>query len=225
MNGAMQGLATTQASTPVMKSPAGPLREAAGVPPKPAPRVNTPDRLRPTANIRYTSAATNQGCCNWKPQPAAIPAARSATTSAPTAAKAASTPAVYQSACARARWRLSPLWARPSTLSERIGSTQGIRFRSRPPSSASSRIPARCGAGAAGGGPAVRCALSAEASGRAAAPAGLPAMPGSAGPDPASVAASVPSAVAAGDPVAGRVAAASTLPAGRSTGTRRVIGG
>ena len=237
MNGAMHGLATTQASTPVMKSPAGPLlRAVASEPPMPAPRVNTPDRLRPTANIRYTRAATNHGCCNWKPQPAATPAARKAITSAPTAAKAASTPAVYQSAWARARWRLSPLWARPSTLSERIGSTQGIRFSSRPPSRASSRIQARCGVAAAGGGPALRWALPAEASGLVVPAASEPASaaaPGPAGawasaavpvPASASLAGSVAGAAAA---LAGRAdtGAASTVPAGRSTGTARVIGG
>src|SRR5690606_8115425 len=129
------------------------------------PTVNTPDRLRPTANIRYTSAATNHGCCSWKPQPSAWPPARSASTSAPIAAKATSTPAVYQSAWLRARARLSPLCARPSTLSERIGSTQGIRLSTRPPSSASSRAPSAPPAGSALAGGTVRAALSAEASG------------------------------------------------------------
>ena len=234
MNGAMQGLATTQASTPVMKSPAGPLRGVARLPPMPAPRVNTPDRLRPTANIRYTSAATNHGCCNWKPQPAATPAARRAITSAPTAAKAASTPAVYQSAWVRARWRLSPLWARPSTFSDRIGSTQGIRFSSRPPARASSRIQARCGVPAEGGGAAVRSALPADASApgapAASGPASAPASPAASGPAWASVPAAVPvpaSASRAGSvagvaaALAGRAdtGAASTVPAGRSTGT------
>src|SRR5690606_21954017 len=167
MNGAMRGLATTQASTPAKKSPAGPLRDASAWPTLPIrpPSVNTPDRLSPTANIRYTSAATNQGCCSWKPQPSAWPPARSASTSAPIAANATSTPAEYQSAWLRARARLSPLCARPSTLSERIGSTQGIRLSTSPPSRASRSAPSAPPAGRALGGSAVRAALSAEASG------------------------------------------------------------
>ncbi|GEM_PF-6729378 len=54
MKGATHGLATTQASTPVKKSPTGPLRDASDwpTPPRLPPSVNTPDRLRPTVNIR-----------------------------------------------------------------------------------------------------------------------------------------------------------------------------
>jgi hypothetical protein len=53
MNGAVQGLATTTASTPVKKSPAGPLLLASPcpAPAQPLPMENTPDRLRPTAAI------------------------------------------------------------------------------------------------------------------------------------------------------------------------------
>jgi hypothetical protein len=53
MNGPTQALPTRQASAPVKKSPAGPLRLASDWPrlPMPPPRVNTPDRLRPTANM------------------------------------------------------------------------------------------------------------------------------------------------------------------------------
>ncbi|MNV34446.1 hypothetical protein D3C71_1258620 [compost metagenome] len=148
------------------KSPTGPLRAASDwpTPPRLPPIVNTPDRLRPTVNIRYTSAAMNHGCCSWKPQPAAWPAARSASTSAPIAANATSTPAVYQSAWLRARCRLSPLCATPSTFSDRIGSTHGIRLRISPPSSASSSAPISVVAAASSPGGRVRWALSALAS-------------------------------------------------------------
>jgi hypothetical protein len=45
---------------------------------------------------------------------------------------------VYQSACARACERLTLACARPSALKDSTGSTQGIRLRIRPPSSAES---------------------------------------------------------------------------------------
>lgn len=218
MNGAMHGLATTQASTPVKKSPSGPLRDASDwpMPPRLPPSVNTPDRLRPTANIRYASAATNHGCCSWKPQPAACPAARRPITSAPIAANDTSTPSEYQIAWLRAWLRLSPLWARPSTFSDRIGSTQGIRFSTSPPSRASTSIASRplsvCGGW-------VRCGLSAEASAAGAAvAAGVGAGAGSAGSCPAG----------SGEIISGAACAwfcGDTVPAGSSSATRRVIGG
>ena len=231
MNGAMQGLATTQASTPVKKLPLRPPRDASRSPVAPSrpPMLNTPDRLSPTANIRYTSRATNHGCCSWKPQPSAMPAERRPSTSAPMAAKALSTPSVYQLAWLRALARLAPLCASPTTFSERIGRTQGIRLRISPPSrpraSALSRPPR------GSGGAVLRAALSAEASaaGRVAgagsstgfAEAGSPAA--SAGvPVPAS-AADVSSATAGA--VSGSAATGSALPAGSATCTLRVIGG
>src|SRR5690606_24540462 len=231
MNGAMHGLATTQASTPVKKSPAGPLRDASAWPtfPIPPPSVNTPDRLSPTANIRYTSAATNQGCCSWKPHPSAWPPARRASTSAPIAANATSTPAVYQSAWRRACARLSPLCARPSTLSERIGSTQGIRLSTSPPSRASNSAPSAPPAGRALAGSAVRAALSAEASGgdgvgsESLSPSAISeaaSRSGESDSDPD--AAADPGATGPGEGDAGPDAAA---PAGSATSTVRVIGG
>ncbi|MNT25538.1 hypothetical protein D3C72_1610590 [compost metagenome] len=70
--------------------------------------------------------------------PTALPSMRRPTISAPITAKATSTPSVYHMAWLRARSGLSPLCARLSTFSDRIGSTQGIRFSTRPPPSASS---------------------------------------------------------------------------------------
>ena len=140
MKGAVQGLATTTASTPVKKSPAAPdfSVSACPVPASVAPNCQSPDRLRPIANSSNTNTATTAGCCNWKPQPSASPAPRKASTSAPATAKLASTPAVYQSACDFARARLVPPSASDKALNESTGSTQGIRFRIRPPTRASS---------------------------------------------------------------------------------------
>src|SRR5690606_34203392 len=64
--------------------------------------------------------------------------------------------------------RLSPLCARPTTLSERIGSTHGIRLSNRPPSSPSASAPISPPVGSAGA--VLRTALSADASER---PAGV----------------------------------------------------
>ncbi len=151
------------------------------------------------------------------------------------AANATSTPAVYQSAWLRARWRLSPLCATPSTFSDRIGSTHGIRLRIRPPatanSSSTSRLPGAA-AGATGGG--VRCALSALASG------GVAVSPGTASAGsfgrisigwlPASLRAwSRLSRLGRGAMTSVFCATSSALalivPAGSASFTRRVIGG
>ncbi len=96
MNGAVQGVATTTASRPVKKLPVWPGRAARPWPVciRPVPISNTPDRLRPTANSSQVIAATNTGDWNWNPQPAAVPAARTASRAAQSPANAASTPAV-----------------------------------------------------------------------------------------------------------------------------------
>src|SRR6185437_5373944 len=62
MNGAVHGLATTTASTPVKKSPAGPEREARWAPvlPSEAPSCTTPDIDNPTASITSASAPTTR---------------------------------------------------------------------------------------------------------------------------------------------------------------------
>ena len=54
MNGAVQGVATTTASTPVKKAPVMPLLDASPwpMPVKPPAISNTPDRFRPTTKKR-----------------------------------------------------------------------------------------------------------------------------------------------------------------------------
>jgi len=54
MNGAMHGVATIVANTPVPKVPVRPDRPASlpPVPAKPAPKAATPERLSPIANKR-----------------------------------------------------------------------------------------------------------------------------------------------------------------------------
>jgi len=96
MKGAVHGVASTTASTPVKKSPEMPWRCSSALPRWPMPMFayHRPDRLRPKANTTSPSSATTSGCCSWKPQPSASPALRSASASAPSAAKLTSTPAV-----------------------------------------------------------------------------------------------------------------------------------
>ncbi len=174
--------------------------------------------------------------------PTALPIARRPTINAPITANATSTPSVYQSAWLRARCALSPLCARLSTFSERIGSTQGIRFSTRPPASASSRTQTneRSGFGVVTGGR-VRSALSPCAS---VANSLLAVAPPAAAGAAASVLGTVgsrrsgaPLAASRGAPLAagsGLItslragawsALALTLPAGIDSFTRRVIGG
>ena len=96
MKGAVQGVATSTASAPVAKLPAWPPREASPCP-APAsrpPTWNTPDRFSPTPNSTQAIAATKAGDWNWKPHPAAPPAARRASSAPPSAPKATMTPAV-----------------------------------------------------------------------------------------------------------------------------------
>ena len=173
--------------------------------------------------------------------PTALPIARRPTIKAPITAKATSTPSVYQSAWLRARCGLSPLCARLSTFSDRIGSTHGIRFNTKPPAKAnnSTQTNERSGFGVVAGGR-VRSALSPCAS----AANSLPEATSPAVADAASVLGTVgsrrsgaPLAASRGAPTApgsglitslrGGVwsALALTLPAGIDSFTRRVIGG
>ena len=236
--GAVHGAATTTASTPVKKSPDGPLRLASDWP-MPTQRpvsVHTPERFSPNRNITRPNRATTAGRCIWKPQPSASPALRSASTIAPSATKLTSTPAVYQRACARVLSRLSLLSIRPSTLIDSTGSTHGIRLRISPPSNAARNARNRLAfrpkmrtSGPAGGaaaigvavGPLSPLALSTAGSARVALSGGASVMDGAGG---VSVNAAGVSAVAGMGPDA-ECASAVTLPFGRAIRTVRVIGG
>ena len=96
MNGAVQGVATSTASSPVKKLPACPAFPASRPPAPtiPAPISNAPDRFSPTANNTHAMPTTNTGDWNWNPQPAAAPAARVANNAPASAANVTSTPAV-----------------------------------------------------------------------------------------------------------------------------------
>ena len=64
MKGAVQGAATTTASTPVKKAPAEPGRRDRGPDPafcNPAPTWKTPDRFSPTSSMTRARAATTPG--------------------------------------------------------------------------------------------------------------------------------------------------------------------
>src|SRR5690348_17405027 len=140
MNGAVQGLATITASTPVKKCPAVPPRRTRPPPrlPRRTPKLTTPDIDRPTANNTQASTATITGCCNWVPQPTTCPAPRRPRIARPIARNVAMTPVPYASAWRRDSARLVLLSSTPTALTASIGSTHGIRFRIRPPAKASS---------------------------------------------------------------------------------------
>ena len=96
MNGAVQGEATTTASTPERKSSTRGWR-ARRPPSEAVPGMRTskrPARFSPISVNSAASAATTAGDCNWKPQPSCDPAARRASMAAPSARNEASTPAV-----------------------------------------------------------------------------------------------------------------------------------
>src|SRR5271155_2998175 len=95
MNGAVHGVATSTASSPVKKLPRWPERAASPCPAATgSARTKTPDRLRPTANNTQAMNATNTGDWNWNPQPAAAPAWRNASNTNATTENVTSTPAV-----------------------------------------------------------------------------------------------------------------------------------
>src|SRR6201996_2331079 len=163
MNGAVQGLATTTASTPVKKSPTGPDRFASELPvlPSEVPNCTTPDIDKATANMISASTATTSGFCICEPQ-----ACFREMMIRPSAIKLTSTPAVYIKACTRRRAGFSPLSIRPTALIDRTGNTHGIRLSTRQPPRASSsayqRLTSselRVAGGISGAGPAVVCPL------------------------------------------------------------------
>ena len=169
MNGAVQGEATTTASTPEPKASSVRLllvhpRHAAGAS---WPNSNTPARLSPSAKNRTASAVTTTGDCSWNPQPSSCPAARSASSIMASSTNVTMTPAANASASrrivARSSWRV----AKPSTLSDSTGKTQGMRLRIMPPTNAKSAASASVIVSLATG------AATSSASGAAAASTGL----------------------------------------------------
>ena len=137
MNGAVHGLATTTASTPVKKSPgrAG-LRGAATALAAPAERAPKRHHARHRLGRSRTSPAPARaitpGCCSWKPQPSASPACAQRQRDR-AHRREADQHAGRVPERAGARVRGSPLCASDSALSDSTGSTQGIRLRIRPP--------------------------------------------------------------------------------------------
>ncbi len=95
MKGAVHGVATSTASTPVMNAPRWPLRAASVLPSATGPPIAyTPERLSPTASISHAIAATKPGWVNWKPQPAASPAVCAAARAPPSTTNDSTTPSV-----------------------------------------------------------------------------------------------------------------------------------
>src|SRR6185436_11656796 len=139
MNGAVHGDATTTASTPVPNASSVRLRDVQPRTDEGAtlPNSNTPDRLRPITKNRSASSDTNSGDWSWKPQPSCSLAVRNAMRASASPTNVASTPAPYASPSRRIVAGESWCSAKPSTLIDSTGSTQGIRFRTAPPTNAS----------------------------------------------------------------------------------------
>src|SRR3569832_2282188 len=140
MKGAVQGEAIATASTPERNAFTTGCFASSDATLEGTKLVNSnrPARLRPISVKSAASDATTTGDCNWKPQPSCSPAARRPSIAAPSAAKDSTTPAEYATPATRCA-RTSPPWrAKPITLIARIGNTQGIRFRIRPPINAPS---------------------------------------------------------------------------------------
>src|SRR6185312_4948900 len=139
MNGAEQGEAMTTASTPDNASltkgffafqPASDDGSNTRI-------SNRPDRFSASTKKSRARPATTAGDCSWKPQPSCAPAARSATSSAASSQNETMTPAANARPCLRIVARPPPCAAKPRTLSDSTGNTQGIRLSSKPPSRAS----------------------------------------------------------------------------------------
>ena len=96
MNGAVQGEATTTASTPERKSLTSGLRAWADATLDGTnwPNSNTPARFSPISVNKAANDATTTGDCSWKPQPSSAPAARRPSMAAPSSRKDSTTPAV-----------------------------------------------------------------------------------------------------------------------------------
>jgi hypothetical protein len=139
MNGAVQGEAIATARTPVSsESTSGcRARRLATLLGSTEPNSNSPARLSPMSVNSAASTATTTGDCNWKPQPSCSPPALSSSSVAARARKESTTPAVYAMPPRASARRSSACVAKPSTLSESTGKTQGMRFSSAPPASAS----------------------------------------------------------------------------------------
>ena len=147
MKGAVQGVATRTERAPVPSPPMRPPKEG-------PPTAKTPERFSPTASISQAMPATKTGEVNWKPQPAATPAARAATSAPPMARKASTTPAAWARAAPRTAARGAPeRRAMPMAFIARTGKTQGMRLRISPPSAAQARTCHHGGAVPPGTGP------------------------------------------------------------------------
>ena len=95
MKGAVHGVATTAARTPVKKLPTAPPRapRLCPTPTQRPPITRTPEKLKPTAKSSQIMASTKSGDWNWKPQPARLPPSRKASSTPPSTPKLNSTPA------------------------------------------------------------------------------------------------------------------------------------
>ncbi len=155
MKGAVQGAATTTASAPV-KTP--PIRSArpARPPPRPcseAPISKTPERSSAAASSTRLKAAVTTAGCSCAPQPTASPAPRSAMITPARPRKAPSTPTRNARPCARAAPAACGRAISEAAFIERIGKTQGIRLRMRPPANAKRAASASPSFGASTGAP------------------------------------------------------------------------
>ena len=153
MKGAVQGEAMATASTPERNASvlAWPLRAVAIRAGSNDPNSKRPERLSASARNSTASSATNSGDWSWNPQPISAPSDLSTTRTPAKTQNDARTPNAYSapwSRIARASRLSDP--AKPSTLIDNTGSTQGMRLRINPPRKANMIAAARPGAAAAG---------------------------------------------------------------------------
>ncbi len=95
MNGAVHGVATSTASTPVKNDPRSLVSSTAvAFSPNSTGSSNRPSRLAPTATITSARKPTKYGFCSWNPQPIAAPVAFSASMIPAMTRKLSTTPAV-----------------------------------------------------------------------------------------------------------------------------------
>ena len=80
MNGAVQGLAATTASTPEANASTAGRSSRQAARPWGISSLNSkaPIRFKPSAKNTRASANTTPGSCSWKPQPTALPSPRKA---------------------------------------------------------------------------------------------------------------------------------------------------
>ena len=144
-NGAEHGVASSVAKPPERKCPARPRTRLAPPPTlashRGSPTSKNPHRLQANSATIRIMAMRNQDCWNWMPQPTAMPAALTHTSAPARSRNETTMPAAEAKKLRLTARRSPPPWpTTPRSLIERTGSTQGMRLRISPPSTARTRM-------------------------------------------------------------------------------------